>query len=207
MTDEFRRRPTPQRQRFVEEFLLCDDAARAAIAARYKPTNAKVQGALLLKNPWVRAAIRAKLDARAEETRLSAKRILTELTRVGLSDIGNIMAWDEAAHEWTLRPPDELSAADRAAIARVTRHGNYLHVQLHDKIRALDALGKYFKLWGKHADKFGPRLGPGEAANGDYSNAQQARARARYIELAKQVLEKAERQEAEWAKAWREAFG
>ena len=114
---------------------------------------------------------------------------------------------DEAAHEWTLRPPDELSAADRAAIARVTRHGNYLHVQLHDKIRALDALGKYFKLWGKHADKFGPRLGPGEAANGDYSNAQQARARARYIELAKQVLEKAERQEAEWAKAWREAFG
>ena len=43
----------PRQKRFVEEYLLCLDAAEAALAAGYSPANAAAQGKKLLKDPDV----------------------------------------------------------------------------------------------------------------------------------------------------------
>ena len=43
----------PRQKRFVEEYLVCADAAEAAIAAGYSSTGAAIQGEKLLKNPAV----------------------------------------------------------------------------------------------------------------------------------------------------------
>jgi phage terminase small subunit len=224
MIDEPRRRratpkPPSRKQRvFIDEFLRTDDAAAAARAAGYAPSTARKNAAALLRRPSVAAVVRRELDARAERTRIAADRIVLELARVAFSDIGRIADWSEEKG-WRLRPPDALSDADRAAIARITRHGGHVYIGLHDKIRALDTLGKYFKLWGRHADAFGPRDGGGEAANGDYSNEQQLRARqalkARIEAMLNEEAEEAERaelalrarEEEEWAAVWRAAFG
>lgn len=42
-----------RQRRFVEEYLICDDAAEAARAAGYSEANAAVQGKKLLKDPAV----------------------------------------------------------------------------------------------------------------------------------------------------------
>jgi hypothetical protein len=116
--------------------------------------------------------------------------------------------------ELVVRPLAELSEADRAAVARIVRHGGHVSIALHDKIRALDALGKYFKLWGKHAEALGP---PGGAAaqGGDLRAPALERARAALRERVETIIaerdttERAarEREEADWAAAWRAAFG
>jgi phage terminase small subunit len=209
-------RPTPRQQRFIDAYLRTNDAPSAARAAGYGPSTVRRNAAKLLKIPSVAAVLRAELDARAERTRIAADRIVLELARVAFSDMSRIADWDNPDGKVTMRPPGELSDADRAAIARVTRHGGHLNIELHDKIRALDALGKYFKLWGKHADKFAPRAfgeggargRGGDTPSGDYSNAMQARARAFFQQRIRQVVtEDKLREEAEWAKAWRERFG
>lgn len=43
----------PRQKRFVEEYLLCGDAAEAAEAAGYSPASAAVTGEKLLKDPQV----------------------------------------------------------------------------------------------------------------------------------------------------------
>ncbi len=48
-----KRELNPRQRRFVEEYLLCGDAAEAAEAAGYSPAGAAVQGEKLLKNPAV----------------------------------------------------------------------------------------------------------------------------------------------------------
>lgn len=216
MTRIVRRQPTERRRRFVEEFLMRDNASAAAIAAGFAPRWARNQGNKLLRDPWVAQAIRHKLDARAERTRIAADRIVLELARIAFSDIARIAAWNEAEQRFQPRPLDTLSESDRAAIARIGGRRGEVKIQLHDKIRALDALGKYFKLWGKQADKFAPRVfgeagargGGGDAPNGDYTNAMQRRVRELVRERIRQVVtEDKLKEEAEWAAAWREKFG
>ena len=208
--------PNARQRRFIDEYLRTNDAPASAQAAGYSPSQAKKNAGRLLRTPSIAHALRAELDARAERTRIAADRIVLELARVAFSDMSRIADWDNPDGKVTMRPPGELSDADRAAIARVTRHGGHLNIELHDKIRALDALGKYFKLWGKHADKFAPRAfgeggargRGGDTPSGDYSNAMQARARAFFQQRIRQVVtEDKLREEAEWAKAWREKFG
>ncbi|MBR6114662.1 MAG: terminase small subunit [Oscillospiraceae bacterium] len=43
----------PRQKRFVEEYLICGNAAEAAEAAGYSPANAAVRGERLLKDPAV----------------------------------------------------------------------------------------------------------------------------------------------------------
>jgi phage terminase small subunit len=148
--------PNARQRRFIDEYLRTSDAPASAIAAGYSKSQAKKNAGRLLRAPSVAHVLRAELDARAERTRIAADRIVLELARVAFSDIGRVAEWRDGAG-WGLRPFDELSDADRAAIARVRLRDGDVQVQLHDKIRALDALGKYFKLWGKHADKLPPR--------------------------------------------------
>ncbi len=46
-------RLNPRQKRFVEEYLVCGDAAEAALAAGYSPANAAAQGERLLRDPEV----------------------------------------------------------------------------------------------------------------------------------------------------------
>jgi phage terminase small subunit len=210
------RAPNLRQRRFIEEYLRSDNPRAAAQAAGYAPTTVKQNAAVLLRRPSVAAVVRRELDARAERTRIAADRIVLELARVAFSDIGRIADWSEGAG-LTVRALADLSDGDRAAVARVTRHGGHVTIVLHDKIRALDALGKYFKLWGKHADRFPPRLGEGGglAANGDYTNEQQAAARRVLRQRIEAIVadrgtagrDAKLREEADWAAAWRAAFG
>lgn len=208
--------PTSRQQRFIDEYLRTQDPVAAARVAGYGPSTVKRNAAKLLRSAPVAAAVRAELDIRAERTRIAADRIVLELARVAFSDVARIADWDENSGTLKVRPLATLNEADRAAVARITQHGGHVTIVLHDKIRALDALGKYFKLWGKHADKFAPRrFGDGEsgnrggdAPNGDYTNAMQRRALATLRQnIARVVTEDKIKEEAAWAAAWREKFG
>ncbi len=70
---------SPMQARFVEEFLIDVNAARAAIRAGYAKKNAKQQGYALLQKPVVQEAITKAIQARSERTKAGQDWIVERL--------------------------------------------------------------------------------------------------------------------------------
>lgn len=140
-----RRGLTPRQQRFVEEYLVCGNAAEAARRIGLSEKNAKANGFRLARRPMVAAAIKAAQEASARRTEISADRVRDELALLAFSNIRNIADWD--ATRVRVRPADEIAADDRAAIAELSikpgKHGARTRVRLFSKLAALDALARH----------------------------------------------------------------
>lgn len=73
---------TPKQQRFVNEYLIDLNATQAAMRAGYSAATAKQQGARLLTNVDVRAAVNRSQAASAEKTELTVASITTRLLTI-----------------------------------------------------------------------------------------------------------------------------
>lgn len=148
---------TPKQQRFIEEYLVDLNATQAAIRAGYSARSAASIGEENLRKPDIAAAVEAAQQKRAERLGVTADRIEEELAAVAFSNLRDVASWDE--DEVTLIPADDLS--DQAARSlrevnarvetvegesgsRTTRH---VQVKQHDKLRALELLGKRHGMW------------------------------------------------------------
>ncbi len=145
---------TPRQLVFVDEYLLHIDATKAAINAGYSPRSAHVIGCYLRKKPQVAAAIEAGRAARSARTGVDGDRIVEALGRIAFSDIRRLFDWD--ANGIALRASADIADDDLAAIAALTigpaKNGvARTRVKLHDKKGALDALARYFGLYGRNA--------------------------------------------------------
>ncbi len=77
-----KRKLTPKQARFVEEYLIDLNAKQAAIRAGYSPKSAHVEGARLLTNAKVAAAIAAAKQERTEATKIDAEYVLQKLHQI-----------------------------------------------------------------------------------------------------------------------------
>ena len=68
-----------RQRRFVEEYLIDLNATQAAIRAGYSERTARQQGARLLSNAVIQAAIEAAQQARSERTELTQDWVLSKL--------------------------------------------------------------------------------------------------------------------------------
>jgi phage terminase small subunit len=144
-------RPTTPRQcRFVEEYLVDLNATQAAKRAGYSARSAASRGSKLLRNPAVAAAIEKAQAKRAQRTRVSADRVVTELAKVAFGDPRRLFSWGPGGVE--LRESSELTEAEAALVSEVsetrTAAGGTRRVKLHCKMTALTALGKHLGLFG-----------------------------------------------------------
>lgn len=81
---------TPKQIAFVAEYLVDKNATQAAIRAGYSAKTANEQGARLLANVSVRAAIDAALTKQADTLKITAERILRERARLAFLDPGKL---------------------------------------------------------------------------------------------------------------------
>jgi phage terminase small subunit len=90
---------TPKQKRFVEEYLVDLNATQAAVRAGYSARTAEQQGARLLGNVKVAAAIQVAQSARSERLRLTQDDVLrglhreATLTGDGSSHSARVAAW------------------------------------------------------------------------------------------------------------------
>lgn len=90
-----------------------------------------------------------EIAARAAELGITPERVLEEYAHIALADVTHIVSWDPTG-KLKVRPLEELSADDRAAIAEISTagtSGGELRVKLYDKKAALDALARHFGLF------------------------------------------------------------
>lgn len=154
---------TPKQQRFVQEYLIDFNATQAAIRAGYSEKTAYSQGQRLLKNVEANAAIQrlggktaAKLDMSREwimqELRYVAGarasdflQVKTEPTqRLGIHPLTGEVINVPDGYQQTVRitDTDDLPDEKVAALAGIKQGANGIEVKLHNKVRALELLGK-----------------------------------------------------------------
>ena len=146
---------TERQWRWIEEYLLDPNATQAAIRAGYSVPGARVQGVHMLTNPNIRQILAEERHARASRMQLEADRVVEELSWIGLSDIRNILSWDEDGRV-TFTASDQLSPDVARSIQKVmvTEHihsngaiERKIDVRLYDKKSALDSLMKHLGLF------------------------------------------------------------
>jgi len=130
------------------------NAAKAAVAAGYKPTNRYSISSELIKKPSVAAAIAHEMNKLQERTRITADRVLHELAIIGFSNINDFVVDEEG--NLTLRPgvPEYMLRAVQSVKRKITKKREKegwvtyieLEIKLWGKMEALHLAGKHLGL-------------------------------------------------------------
>lgn len=152
---------TPKDAIFVDQYLIDLNAKRAAIAAGYSETTARIKAHAWVKpdgtKPEVYKAILAKMTKRAERTEITADRVIQELAKVSFASMRQFIRVDEDGQpqiDLTDAPDDALDALAEVSTEtvlehqgsgdeRTATHVRKTKIKLHDKLKALMALGEH----------------------------------------------------------------
>lgn len=155
----------PRQLRFVEEYLLDLNALQAAIRAGYSAKTAKQQGARLLTNADIAAAIQQAQVTRSQRTGITQDRVLEALEELAFSDITH----------YAIDPRGEVTLVEGApkramrAIASVKHKtipygkDDVIHeveVKLWDKPGTLKLAGRHVGLFPDRVEHTGKNGGP-----------------------------------------------
>ncbi len=142
---------TPKQQAFVREYLIDLNATQAATRAGYSEATANEQGARLLANVSIAAAINAELEKRAARTQINADYVLNRLVEIDQMDVLDIM--DDKMNlkpisEWPKVWRQYLSGFDVAEMFEGRGEeremiGILKKIKWPDKVKNLELLGKH----------------------------------------------------------------
>lgn len=149
---------TAKQMRFVDEYMIDFNATQAAIRAGYKAKTAHVIGAENLRKPKIAEEIARRQKDLQRRTEVTQERVVKELARVAFADATDYVQVETRTVEKNdgtelsyqtvmLTETAELSADQRAAIAGIKQGTNGVEVKLHDKIKALELLGRHIGMF------------------------------------------------------------
>ena len=145
--------------KFVMAYLRHPNATEAALAAGIKKESAAGQGRWLLHKPRIAKQIKDALAKNMEEANVDVQRLLREVERLALVDVGK--AFDDNQR---LLPMSEMPESVRRCIASIDVEtlwegrgrdreavGTLTKVRFWDKTASINLLGKYLRMWAEAA--------------------------------------------------------
>ena len=142
---------TDRDRRFADEYLIDFDAKHAAIRAGYSETTARNAAAWIKadkpEKPKLRQLIDRKMAEMSRRTGITAERVLRELANVAFVNFDDVVDNDGKLLK-------DAQRADLAAVAGYkVRDGETSEheVKFHDKLRALELIGKHLGMFEKTA--------------------------------------------------------
>lgn len=141
--DEF----TPMQLLFIEKYMLHRSARRAATEAGYSDVDN--MGWRLLQNKKIVDEINRRKEAQRRRNELLEDEVLQEMAKIAFVDITDIADFNGTT--LVVKHIDDIPEHVRPAIKKVTqttgKYGDNITVELHDKLAALEKLGKYLSMW------------------------------------------------------------
>lgn len=148
----------PMQDRFVDEWLIDFNGTQAAIRAGYSERSARsIAGRLLTKDNIQREISRRQKDLQ-RRTEVTQERVVKELARIAFANIADYVHVEtqtrtkddgtETTYQIVmLSETEDLSADQRAALSTVKQSVNGVEIKLHDKIKALELLGRHIGMF------------------------------------------------------------
>ena len=130
---------TEKQKRFVAEYLVDLNATAAAKRAGYKDPNIGRQ--LITKNN-VSAEIAKRREKLQSKLEITQETVLQELAAIAFAN-GTDFVTVTGAGLLDVKPTSQVSKEKLPAIAGIKYSQNGIEIKLHDKVRALELLGKH----------------------------------------------------------------
>jgi phage terminase small subunit len=144
---------------FVEEYLIDLNGRQAGIRCGYQAGNASNDARRMLNKPEVAAAIDKAL---AERPGITRSRIVDELAKIAFANMGDYAKWNadgvDLVDSESLEPEQQAAVAEVKQTRTETERSNTVTVnfKLHDKVGALEKLGKVFRMFVDRQEISGP---------------------------------------------------
>lgn len=157
---------TNKQKAFVDEYLIDLNATQAAIRAGYSPKTAYRTGADNLRKPQIQEEIQKAMKDREKRTEITQDFVLKELFAIASangSDFAQVVEeplivngsyvmnpdTGELKKQEVVKitPTDKLSEEKQKAISNIKETRNGIEVNTHDKVRALELLGKHLGMF------------------------------------------------------------
>jgi phage terminase small subunit len=127
---------------FIDEYLKCWNATQAALNAGYSERSAHTIGWENLQ----KLAIANEIKRRLDESAMSADEVIQAIGDIGRADIDKLIDIDDKG-----RPSFNFLRAKEQGylnlIKSITPTPNGLKVELHDRMKALELMGKHHALF------------------------------------------------------------
>ncbi len=161
---------TPKQERFVQEYLIDLNATQAAIRAGYSEKNAGKIGPELLGKTRITEAIQEAMTKREKRTEVTQDQVINELAKIGFSNISDYLRVAEfeviADYEKgedgepdkskpitrrvkgvEIYNTDDIDREKLDTISEVRQTRDGISIKLHDKLKALELLGKHMGMF------------------------------------------------------------
>lgn len=138
---------TIKQKLFVKEYIVDFNATRAAIAAGYSEDSAYTIGWENLRKHDVQQAIQKELQKREKRVEVSQDFVLEQLAKIAGADIKAFIEYDKNGNV-SLKPYEDIDGQVVSEISDTsTAHGRNKKVKLHDKMKALELLGRHLGMY------------------------------------------------------------
>lgn len=136
---------TPKQRRFIDEYLIDLNATQAAIRAGYSEKTAYSIGLQNLKKLEIQAEIQKRRNRLQNKLEITQERVLQELAAIAFANGADYAKVVNSGLLPTVEmiPTKELPSEKLPAIAGIKANQYGVEVKLHDKVKALELLGKY----------------------------------------------------------------
>lgn len=141
---------TAKQKRFCNEYLIDLNATQAAIRAGYSVDSAKVIGCENLTKPNVAAYLEKRMSKREVRTEITQDKVLNELAKIGFANIEDYVEVDQDQYDdkiVRIKSTKDIPEDKKAAISSIKQGANGIEVKLHDKVRALENLGRHLGMF------------------------------------------------------------
>lgn len=133
---------TEKQRRFVAEYLVDLNGTQAAIRAGYSAKTAQEQASRLLSNVMVQEALQKRQAQLCTKLEVTQERVLEELAAIAFANGTDFVTITETGL-LNVKPTRKVPKEKLPAIASIKYNQLGVEIKLHDKVRALELLGKH----------------------------------------------------------------
>ncbi len=160
---------------FVQEYIVDLNATAAVERAGYSAKTANAMAGKLMANPKIQSAIARAMKERSARTEITADKVLNELSRIGFADIKDYLQYktaktvvgrDKETGDPIIDYGQIVDVIDSSEVdgrviqeIKISKDGTFTF-KLHDKMAALDRLGKHLGMFVEKHELSGPGGGP-----------------------------------------------
>lgn len=164
---------------FCKEYLVDLNATQAAIRAGYSAKTANEQGARLLAKVSIQDRVQQLKVKRSDRTEITADRVLKELASIGFAKVNDFLkivefhrpfaSYDNESDDEKekedkpvrvastykvvdIKTTDQIKPEHLPAIASVKEGPNGIEFKLHDKVKALEMIGRHLGMFNDKLD-------------------------------------------------------